>query len=386
MFNYFPNNYMWSLAFNRALVSGGMLGEIDWACAGLRESALAGAAPVNEDWHAAWARLARQVERIAEDAAASGHELTARDHHLRAAIYYQWAEAFLPPSDPRSIDLYARHLLSFAAAAERFRPAIEIVDIPFEGKTLYGYFVKAQGQGPRPTIVLSDGLDGTKEEMVYVAFALAERGISTLAIDHPGQGATLRLSGLKARHDSEVAARAAVDYLESRADVDAARLGIVAASMGGYYAPRAAAYEKRFKACVAWGAVYDYHGVWQRRFHGSPGKPVSLDLKSAMGTTGEHLLNIVGAADFGEALRLLEPFHLRQAAADITCAVLIVHGEHDRQTPLEDAQKLFDAIGSSNKSMRVFTAAEGGAAHVQLDRPEPALSMIGDWLVQTLGD
>lgn len=387
MFHYFPDNYMWSLAVNRALVSGALLGEIDWACAGLRAAAASPempGAPSNQDWHAAWLRLARQVDGIANEAAAAQRELTARDHYLRAAIYFQWAEAFLSPSDARAPGLYAAHLASFASAASRFRPAIEIVDIPFEGKTLYGYFVPGQGAGPRPAVVLSDGLDGTKEEMVYVAFALAQRGISTLAIDHPGQGATLRLSGLKARHDSEVAARAAVDHLQARPDVAADRLGIVAASMGGYYAPRAAAYEKRFKACVAWGAVYDYHGVWERRFHSIAGGPLSLDLKAAMGTTGEHILHITGATDFEDALRKLQPFHLREAAHDLSCAVLVVHGEDDKQTPLEDAERLFDAIAASNKTLRVFTRAEGGAAHVQLDRPEPALSLIGDWLAETL--
>lgn len=383
MFEYFPGNYMWSLAVNRALASGGMLGEIDWACSSLRTAAAQGQAG-NEDWHAAWLRLARQLEGIAREADAAGRKVTARGHYLRSSLYYQWAEAFLSPSDPRAPGFFARHLETFAQAARLSQPAIEIVEIPFDGQRLYGYFVQAPGAGRRPAVVLSDGLDGTKEEMIYVALALAERGISTLAIDHPGQGATLRLSGLKARHDSEVAAGAAVDWLSARPDVDAERLGIVAASMGGYYAPRAAAYEKRFKACVAWGAVYDYHAVWMRRFQVQHGQPVKLDVTAAMGTTGEHILHIVGARDFDQVLRKLEPFHLREAARDITCDILILHGEEDRQTPAADAQRLFDAIPSPNKTLRMFTREEGGAAHVQLDRPEPALSMLGDWLVERL--
>ena len=382
MFEYFPGNYMWSLAVNRALASGGMLGEIDWACSSLRA---AGATATNEDWHAAWTRLASQLEGIAREADAAGRRVTARTHYLRSSLYYQWAEAFLKPADARAPEFFSRHLQTFAAAARLSQPAIELVEIPFEGQVLHAYFVQATGQGRRPCVVLSDGLDGTKEEMIYVALALAERGISTLAIDHPGQGATLRLSGLKARHDSEVAAGAAVDWLCTRSDVDPERLGIVAASMGGYYAPRAAAYEKRFKACVAWGAVYDYHAVWMRRFQVERGQPVKLDVTAAMGTTGDHILHIVGARDFDQVLRKLEPFHLREAARDITCDILILHGEEDRQTPATDAQLLFDAIPSPNKFMRVFTRQEGGAAHVQLDRPEPALSMLSDWLVDRLG-
>lgn len=383
MFEYFEDNYMWSLAVNRALASGALLGEIDWACSDLRAAAAEGKAD-NEDWHQAWMRLATQVEGIAQEALGHGRTVTARGHFMRASLYYQWAEAFLKPSDARAATTFQRHLDTFRSGAALFQPAIEIVDIPFEGRTLYGYFVPGQGTGPRPAVVLSDGLDGTKEEMIYVALALAERGISTLAIDHPGQGATLRLSELKARHDSEVAAGAAVDWLSTRADVDAQRLGIIAASMGGYYAPRAAAYEKRFKACVAWGAVYDYHAVWVRRFRTQPGQPVSLDTSAAMGTTGDHILHIVGARDFDEVLHKLEPFHLREAAHDITCDILILHGENDRQTPAADAQRLFEAIPSPNKLMRVYTREEGGAAHVQLDRPEPALSLLSDWMAERL--
>jgi alpha-beta hydrolase superfamily lysophospholipase len=385
MFQYFPGNYMWSLAVMRAMASGAMLGEIDWACKDLKDAARVGPLGDNEAWHQAWIRLSDQVHAIADSNAGKGNIITARDHYMRAALYYQWAEAFLPPGDARCIPVYARHLQAFRSGATLFSPAVEIIDIPFEGKHIYSYFVAATiGAGPHPTVILSDGLDGTKEEMFYVALALADRGLNCLAIDHPGQGATLRLSGMKARHDSEIAAGAVVDYLETRADVDPARIGIMAASMGGYYAPRAAAYEKRIKACVAWAAIYDYREVWVRRFKAEPGKPVALDTNAALGTTGEHILHILGVDSFDAVLRQLETFNLRAAAPQITCDILLVHGEDDKQTPLGDAVALYDAIGTPNKELRVFTVEEGGGAHVQLDRPEPALSLICDWLVARL--
>jgi alpha-beta hydrolase superfamily lysophospholipase len=385
MFQYFPGNYMWSLGVMRALASGGQLGEIDWACRDIKEQATSVPGGDNEAWYRAWLKLSRQVQGIAQEAHTNGRNVTARDHYMRAALYYQWAEAFLHPNDGRCKPTYASHLECFAKGASLFTPQVEIVDIPFEGKTLYAYFVPAQNvAGRAPAVVLSDGLDGTKEEMFYAALALAQRGIACLAVDHPGQGATLRLSGLKARPDSEVAAGAALDYLETRGDVDRNRFGIMAASMGGYYAPRAAAFEKRFKACAAWAAIHDYRQVWVRRLKVEPGKAVSLNQQAALGTTGHHLLNILGVSDYDEALRYLEPFHLRDAAKAMTCDILIVHGEDDKQTPLEDAQALFDALQTNRKEMRVFTRSEGGAAHVQLDRPEPALSFICDWLKEHL--
>ncbi|QBR02634.1 alpha/beta hydrolase family protein [Paraburkholderia pallida] len=386
MFQYFPGNYMWSLAVMRCLASGGHFGEIHWALQDLQAAARVEPQGDNEAWHTAWKRLAVQVEGIGREALQKGKNETAAAALMRAAHYWQWAEAFVDPDDDRAASSYEHHLACFRDAGRLQPNKIEVVQVPFGNTSLFAYFVKAEGtSGPAPAVILSDGLDGTKEEMVLMAQALAARGISCLAVDNPGQGASLRLNGLKARHDSEVAAGAAYDYLKSRADiVDPDRVGLIAASMGGYYAPRAVAFEKRIKACVAWGAIYDYHAVWVRRLNLKPGASATVDYRAALGTTGKHLLNIVGATDFDEVLRKFEPFTLEGIAHQISCDILLVHGEDDKQTPLSDAEKLYREIGSSHKQLRVFTRAEGGAAHVQLDRQEPAVSLIADWMVDHL--
>ncbi|WJR79818.1 alpha/beta hydrolase [Bradyrhizobium sp. NP1] len=384
MFFYFPGNYMWSLGVNRCLAAGGHFGEINWALQGLQAAAKAPPQGDSEAWYAAWLKLAHQTAAIGEEAESKGHRITASSQFYRAAQYYQWAEAFLDPDDERASPTYGLHLKSFDRFALHAPSRVEVVDVPFGSTTLSAYFVPARGTTDRsPAVILWDGLDGTKEEMFPMASHLAARGISCLGIDITGQGASLRLNGLKARHDTEVCATAAYEWLSARPEVDASRVGLIGASMGGYSAPRAVAYEKRIKACVAWGAIYDYHDVWVRRLN-SIGRGATLDYGQALGTTGKHLLNIVGATDFDEALKLLEPFHLREAALLISCDILLVHGEHDRQTSLENAKALFAAIGSKNKQMRVYTAEEGGAAHVQLDRQEPAASLIADWFTDHL--
>ena len=121
-----------------------------------------------------------------------------------------------------------------------------------------------------------DGFDVTKE-IIYGATAeeYRRRGISLLIVDHPGVGAALRLQNLHSTPHTERPAKACVDYLSSRSDVDSDRIGIVALSLGGYYAPRAAAFEKRFKCCVAWGAIFDFGarirgaGRWHQRAVGA---------------------------------------------------------------------------------------------------------------------
>jgi alpha-beta hydrolase superfamily lysophospholipase len=387
MFLYFPKNYRWSLAVLRALAAGGLFGEIDWACSRLRECAADGPSGDLEAWHAAWRELAEQVKDIGLQAAARGAEVTASDSLLRASVYYQWAEGLLDPDDVRAADMYSKHLSCFAGFAAHRDPEIELVEIPFGTQTLPAYVVPAEGaRGPSPAVLLSDGLDANKEEMFYVALALARRGITTLAFDGPGQGAALRLRGMTARHDFEVPVGACIDWLQTRADIDADRIGLLAASWGGYYAPRAAAFERRIKACGVMGAVFDTHACMARRVGYAPGQGATrLGGDAPLGTTGKTILRILGVADWEGAFAKLEDFRLEGVASRIECDLMIVHGADDRHAPPSEAQRLYDAVSSKHKKLRVFTTAEGGAAHVNLDRPEPALSMICDWMAQRLG-
>ena len=153
---------------------------------------------------------------------------------------------------------------------------------------------RAPQPGPRPAMIHFDGFDVTKEWMHLCGIAkeFARRGISTLMVDHPGIGAALRLQGLPMNHDSERWARAAMDWLEMRSDIDATRVGVIAMSLGGYYAPRAAAFEPRLACCVAWGARWDNDGSHGRMLR-DPNAPRSV--------TGwiDHALWYYGADDHG---------------------------------------------------------------------------------------
>ena len=76
---------------------------------------------------------------------------------------------------------------------------------------------------------------------------------------------------------------------------------------------------------------------------------------------------ILGVDTLDEALRRLEPFKLDGVVQKMRCPFLLVHGEDDEQIPLKDAQALYDACGSPDKTFRVFTGEEGGAQHCQRD-------------------
>ena len=257
---------------------------------------------------------------------------------------------------------------------------IEFVTIPYEGTTLPALLHRARGHGRKPAMIHFDGFDVNKEWIFLCGIAreFALRGISTLMVDHPGVGAALRLQGMPVNYDSERWASAAMDWLEHRDDVDARRVGVVAMSLGGYYAPRAAAFEKRLAACVAWGARWDNAGS-----HGR----ILRDPNAARSITGwvDHALAYYGAKTPDEAYGKIAQMTLEGIADRITCPLLVVHGAADRQVPLEQAERTVrEAVNSPRAELRIFTASEGGAEHVGGDLFSPTIDYIADWTADVL--
>jgi len=374
----FPDNFMWS---NATLVCKGMapygavaLGEIDRIAQRIRARAGDPGAWV-EEWHAMAARLESEADRAAQE----GRSHTAGNCYLRAGNYYYTGERFIPPGEEKRAS-YLKALRCYREGLRRRHPEIEFVEVPYEATTLPAYFVKAKVGGRAPTVVLFDGMDNCKEmSVLFAGIEFAQRGYNTLAIDGPGQGEALRAREIHARHDYEVAGTAAYDYVAGRADVDPARVAVMGYSFGGYYAPRAAAFEPRFAACVALGALHwDVH-AWQsemrRRAASTPGTIAQSNFQFRW---------ILGAASDEAALERAKLFSLEGVASRVACPFLVVHGEHDRIVPVQAAHDLYAAIGSANKTMRVFTVDETGAEHCQVDHRQAGIDYIGDWLAQVL--
>jgi dipeptidyl aminopeptidase/acylaminoacyl peptidase len=325
--------------------------------------------------------MGEELENLAKEASSAGRHITASGFNLRACMYYQTGERFRQPKDDKALEVCRRAVNCFKEAAKYLEhPSIEPVEIPYEGgKSLPALFIKAstEEKGPLPTVIFCDGLDVTKEVCYFWGVRdMVRRGLACLIVDGPGNGESIRFRGLKLRYDYEVPAGAAVDYLEGRKDVDPKRIGIMALSLGGYYAPRAAAFEKRLQACVAWGAQYDYHALWKRR--------VELAYQTALSVPPDHIQWVLGANSMEDVLKRLEKFKLSGVVERIECPFLLVHGEEDAQVSLTDAHTCFNAVGSKDKTLRVFTAEEGGSQHCQNDRLGVAIPYMHDWLAEKL--
>lgn len=381
MFEPFPGNYIWSLSVNIALSMGGEIGELDIANRKVMEAARQGADAGTRAFFDAYCELAERVATLAAEDEAKGRFLSASRKYRRAIAYYIVCERMQDRDyEPRK-RAYRRMLELRDRMIATGNLNCEVVSFPYEGKTLSGLFVRAEGvDGPAPCMIHCNGLDSIKE-MLYLsdtAQEMSQRGIASLLIDQPGVGEALRLEDLKAVYDSERWASAAVDYLETRSEVDSNRIGIVGISLGGYYAPRATAFEPRLALCVSWGGNHDWGEVQRRRMRREGDHPVPH--------YWNHVLWVWGQPDVDSLLKYTENVCLDGVVEKIRVPYLVTHGAGDRQIPLEFAHKSYDqAINSPHRELRIFTEREGGVEHVAADNMEPSRSFICDWVAEEFG-
>jgi alpha-beta hydrolase superfamily lysophospholipase len=382
-FTYFPGNYRWShgllIGLNMAPWGGAEIGEVNRV--GLRLKTCVGD---DDAWFREWTREARKVEDRGRERIAEGHTTSGAQYLQRASAYYHVGERFLQPKTNEGLDAYRRGVNCLRDAAKYIkRPRLEYVEIPYDGTSLPAIYVHAEpanSGGKVPAMVFFDGLDITKEIQYLKGVAdLAARGIACLIVDGPGNGESIRFRKLYLRHDTEHYATPAFDWLAARPEVDEKRIGVMAISLGGYYAPRAAAFEQRFACCIAWGAQWDYQKIWLDRY----GRIARADTP-ALSVATQHIMWVLNASSQEHVIKRLAPFKLDGAVQKITCHFLLLHGEGDEQVPMSEAQKCFDAVGSKQKTFKVFTRVEGGYHHCQIDNQSICSAYMWDWLEQVL--
>ncbi len=350
-----------------------------------------------ETWFAQWSALAVRVRASADADLAADRAASALSGYLRATTYDRTAGLMLmgTPTDPRMREAYRRQRESFRAAAPLMPHPVEEVAVPYEGTTLPGYFLRpAEDDQPRPTVILLNGYDGTCEELYFFNGAAAvERGYNALLVDGPGQGAALLEQGLTLRHDWEAVVTPVVDFLLERADVDPAAIALMGLSLGGYLAPRAAAYEHRLAACIADCGSYDMYSAALQRVPGvlSAGidNPESLrghalervlDSVMTKPTTGWGLrrgLQVHGVSTPLDYFEALKDFRLAEHAAKISCPTLVCYAEGDDISA--SAPQLFDEL-TCERDLVQFRAADGAGDHCEIGARQVFWSTAFAWL------
>src|SRR5258705_987445 len=339
----FPGNLRWSNAMQivKGMVAYGAAAAAEIDQITRRLKARSGEASLDAAWMEEWLREADRVAKVGDEADAAGFTITAGNQYMRAGNYYYSAERFVPPGEEK-LTIYRKALRCYQGAMARLHPDIERVQVPYEGQSLPAWFVKGRGLGKRPTVVLFDGMDNAKEmSVIFAGLDFRKRGINTLAIDGPGQSEPLRLRQIHSRHDYEAAGIPAYDYVAARPEVDPKRVAVMGYSFGGYYAPRICAFDKRYAAGVAFGAmhwnVYDFV-----KGH------APTDPRKTSASTFQFRW-VVGAPDNATALKWSKKFTLEGVADKVECPFLVLHGANDRVVPVDAAHKLHAALGSKNK-------------------------------------
>ncbi|EQB12186.1 alpha/beta hydrolase family protein [Sphingobium lactosutens] len=378
LFEYFPN-YIWNLSVAIAMESGGRIGEIVDMCQPIKDAAANGGDAGTPQFMQAWAAMGAKLLELAAEDEAKGRAFSASNKLERAALYLFVAERMQGHGAPGRKETYAKARDAFDRSTALGKINRDRVEIPLANGTMPALFTRAPGDGPKPVVVYCNGLDSCKELLYWSGLpeALARRGVSTLCVDQPGAGETLRLQNLPVDPHSESWASKAVDWLEQQSDVDPKRIGMTGISLGGHFAPRAVAYEPRFASGAVWGANHNWREVQDKRMAREGENPVPH--------YWAHVHWAFGASDQDDFLAKSQDMNLNGHMDRIKVPFLVTHGANDRQISLSYADDLYDQLVNSPRREKViFTAREGGVEHVGADNMSYGRDLIADWFAETL--
>jgi 2,6-dihydroxypseudooxynicotine hydrolase len=245
-------------------------------------------------------------------------------------------------------------------ALARLDPSAERLEFAIDGGIAYANLRKPPGVTRPPYVVVIPGLDSTKEEFFNFEQSFLDRGMATIALDGPGQGET----GLAVpiRPDYEVAVTPLLDLLAGRDDLDHARIGVCGVSLGGYYAPRVAAFEPRVVAVAGISGPFRFGDMWDDL---PPMTRQTFTVKS-------------GAADDAEGRRRALSLDLTGVCGRITIPALYITGKLDRLIPWQQTER--QAEETPKGTFVNFPEGNHGVSNL----PSKARPLIADWMADHL--
>jgi len=350
-------------------------------------------------WPPAMAAMAVRVLQSGREARARGHRISARGHFLRASMYYRAAEYFADPFAPEGLQWGLASRESFLAAAELMTDRIEAVQVPFEGKTLPGYFMTpAVGADRGKTIVILTGFDGTGEELYFQAAAAAlARRYNVLVAEGPGQVGCMRVHPeLKFRPDYEKPIGAMLDLALARPGVAAERLALYGISFGGYFVTRAGEHDPRIRALVVNSPIIDLFaymvGFIGPQMANDPPPMTLAEVDSIPDSEFPRTAKLsfksacrrFGVDSLAGWLARLKEFNAEAKLAAIRCPTLPMVGTGEGAEALAQFER-YAAKVSGPVTKRIFTVEEGADMHCQVGNLPLSCAVVFDWLDETFG-
>jgi alpha-beta hydrolase superfamily lysophospholipase len=350
-----------------------------------------------QSWYAEWTALA---ERNVARARSLRNRRSRGEALLRAHTYYARAQFYLPPEDAKRPPTYDLCRDTFYDGLATLGVTHEKIDVPYRAHRLNAVYYPAPKPVDGPLIVFHGGYDTIVEELYFFLAATAcSRGYSVLTFDGPGQGAPLREQALHFTYEWEKPTAAVLDtFLAAHSKPDSVVL--IGLSMGGYLAPRAAAFEPRIDGVVSYDICYDVRAAFGRDIPAFAGSLQRLGLGKlvdrAAALKARRSPNMrwglfmarwaFGIPGVFEMLDYLAPYTLDGVAENIRQDVLILVGAEDQFVPADQVSKYQNAlVNARSTTTKVYDRASGGQEHSQLGAPTLWQADFFDWIEEKFG-
>jgi hypothetical protein len=354
-----------------------------------------------QSWFDAWTGVAADLAARGEQALGRGHLATASWALLSAAEHYAKALVFVDGLADQSVLLptFRQGRACWEKVIDASAGRFVRVQVPYEDTTLPGYLLRPDASGAaRPTLVMTNGSDESLPGLFHsgAAEALA-RGWNVFVFDGPGQQSMLFERGVPFRYDWEAVLTPVVDALVTRPDVDASALTGYGVSQGGYWMPRAVAFERRLVAAVADPGVVDVSAGWtvhlpealldlldsgQKDAFNAVMAQAQAGASSAAARTLAFRSKPYGVTDPFDLFTEVRKYQVRDVAGQITTPLLILDPDGEQFFPGQPRQ-LFDLL-PGEKRIIGFTQAQGANFHCQPTGRQLTHTQMLDWLADHL--
>lgn len=313
-------------------------------------------------------------------------------HIKNAAALYRMSEFFTDWEDPNGLAAWkkARELFFeyYADFSSGEKPLVELVNVPYESYALPT--LKFNAENPKGDIVMHGGFDSSYEEFFAECEYLRENGFNVYLFEGPGQGECIRLHGAPLVIDWERPVKAVTNYFDLHDAI------LVGQSLGGFFAPRASAFDERVTKCVSIAQF----GALKMNFHDNAfvnGLVIVL-LNIILYGFG-WLINIIYAAKNGKGMAFFRTyFHrmgttnvyrlvkflwsidLRPIADKLTKDYLVIGGSRDTMACRAGiGRQLLLLKNARSVSSREITTYENGADHCCCGNQIAAMDTVISW-------
>ncbi|HBE9271049.1 TPA: alpha/beta fold hydrolase [Clostridioides difficile] len=313
-----------------------------------------------------------------------------------AIAYYRMSEFFMYDGDPDKISVYKKATtLFYNYYSEYFsNGTVQIFHVPYENITLPVMYAKAQGE-VKDVILLHGGNDSYFEEFFFPMLYLASQGFDIYLFEGPGQGGVMRLQGKHFTYQWERPVKTILDYFHLE------NITIVGASLGGFLAPRAAAFEKRIERVVAWSVFPNFLDI----IVGS--QPIKMQnlLRLLLKLKTKWLVNFIikqkmksgdsmvvwglkhgmyayEASTPYEYFQKIKYYQIDSIAKNINQDILILGATQDHFIDYRTVGKEIDLLNNVRSlTFRLMTEAEQASNHCNCGNSKLVLDTISNWIM-----